>query len=133
MGAGEHCARSLDVGEHGERLTQREHYRDVYHTPESPDQAALQVYVRVKRELGNLVANEETTSGKSWYKTGDKDIPVVSETETRRVDPLSHHSSVVANMKPIAQKHLYVRPEDRAEAARILNEVLGGTHGQDQD
>lgn len=108
-------------GEHGQRLACRNHYREVYHTSETPGPEDLEELKKVRAELGDLIRAEEPAE-KSWYKIGSADIPVISETKTPRVQPLSAHSLVVANLKPIRKVMLYARPEDAEQArAKIAN------------
>jgi HD superfamily phosphohydrolase len=103
-------------GEHGERLAQRNHYREVHHTPEVPKRRDLRELERVRSKLGSLLTAEENAE-KSWYKVGKEDIPVLSQIGRRKVKTLSKYSSFVASMKPIRKVMVYVRPE-YAEAAR---------------
>lgn len=103
-------------GEHGERLARRNHYREVYHTPEVPKLRDLRELERVRQKIGSLLAAEENAE-KSWYKVGQEDIPVRGQGRRGRVKTLSRYSSFVASMKPIRKVMVYVRPED-AEAAR---------------
>ncbi len=103
-------------GEHGDRLAQRNHFREVYHTPETPTVKDLEKLERVRTELGTLIQAEGRPE-KSWYKLGNPDIPVISDNPGRGVSPLSRHSDVVANLKPIGKVMLYCRPED-VDAAR---------------
>ncbi len=58
---------------------------------------------------------------KSGYKVGPPDILIVSEEKTPEVRPLSRHSSVVRNLKPVKQVRLYVRAEDRERAEQRLS------------
>ncbi len=111
-------------GEHGRRLSTRDHYREIYHTPEAPDEKDLIELKRVKAKLGKLVVAEEA-AGKSWYKVDRTDIPVISMTEGRRVSSLSAHSPIVNNMRPTRKVMLYVEPERAAEARNIVRDVLG--------
>ncbi len=108
-------------GEHGERLASRKHFRAVYHTPEVSTLADLEFLSRVKEALGNLIVAEESAS-KSWYKTGTPDIPVIRE--TKKIEPLSSLSSVLAGLKANNQVLLYSRPENAEEARRRIDEVL---------
>jgi HD superfamily phosphohydrolase len=107
-------------GEHGERLAHREHYREVYHTPEVPKQADLNELGRVRSKLGSLVQAEESAE-RSWYKLEEEDIPVLSEVGRRKVRTLSKYSSFVAKMKPLRKVMIYVRPEDADLARRKLS------------
>lgn len=110
-------------GEHGDRIRARNHYRQVFHTPEVPSAEDLEKLEKIKHELGALVVAEEP-AGKSWYKTGPLDIPVLGDIGNNVVTPLSRHSSVVANMKPNNQVFLYVKPDDVDKAKQIVDEVL---------
>ena len=108
-------------GEHGERLASRKHFRNVYHTPEVSTLADLEFLSKVKEALGDLIVAEESAS-KSWYKTGTPDIPVIRE--TKKIEPLSNLSSVLAGLKANNQVLLYSRPENAEEARRKIDEVL---------
>jgi hypothetical protein len=112
-------------GEHGTRLARRAHYREVYHTPETPRQADLEGLTKAKEVLGDLLQAEESAD-KSWYKVGEGDIPVLGGIEGRAVRPLSDYSSVVANIEPIRKVMLYARPEDAGQARQRLRAALGG-------
>jgi len=83
----------------------------------------LEQLQKVKSRLGGLIVAEEP-AGKSWYKTGPLDIPVLRDIGKDLVGPLSIHSSVVANMRPNNQVFLYVRPEDVPKAKQIADQVL---------
>lgn len=103
-------------GEHGQRIAQRNHFREVYHTPENPRAKDLNVLDRVRTTLGDLLKAEEHAE-KSWYKVGSADIPVASDGKKKTVRPLSDYSSVVASIKPIRKVMLFVDEEDK-DAAR---------------
>lgn len=110
-------------GEHGKRLADRTHYREIYHTPETPNHQDLKRLERLRTELGDLVA-AEIPATKSWYKAGSSDIPVALETDDGRVEPLSHHSEVIGNLKSNAQVLLYATPENASTARAKRTEVL---------
>jgi hypothetical protein len=107
-------------GEHGERLARRDHYREIRHSPETPESADLKELGRWRAALGDLLA-AECEAEKSWYKLGQPDIPVLSVQPGSAVKPLSSYSSVVGSIQAIRQVRLYVRPEDRDEAERRLS------------
>ena len=86
------------LGEHGQRLASRQHFRRVYATPAVCSDEETEKLNRVKVKLGVLLAAEEP-AGKSWYKTGKTDIPVVSDARERTVSPLSSYSSVIVSIK----------------------------------
>jgi HD superfamily phosphohydrolase len=111
-------------GDHGARLARRDHYREVYHTPESPSADDFARLDRVRDSLGSLLLAEGTAS-KSWYKVGVPDIPVISDSTGRRSQPLSSYSSMVGRLAPIDKVMLYSRRED-IQAARSRVEVVEG-------
>jgi HD superfamily phosphohydrolase len=110
-------------GEHGSRLANRNHYRLAFGSPELSSEADLLLIEKMKEKLGGLVVAVEE-SKKSWYNTGEPDIPVVSNVDPAIVRPLSRFSNVVLNMKPNNQVLLYVRPEETGKANTIVREVL---------
>ena len=106
-------------GEHGYRLATRHHFRRIYATPEVCSEEEMAKLNRVKGTLGPLLAAEEH-AGKSWYKTGKTDIPIVSDARERMVSPLSSYSSVIANIKSNNQVLLYAKPEDVPAARKAV-------------
>jgi HD superfamily phosphohydrolase len=110
-------------GEHGERLRQRNHYREVYHTPECPSDSDLSELQRVEDAVNEfIVAKEE--AGKSWYKIDRTDIPIVSETDGGKIRPLSEYSPMVKNLRPIRRISLYALPEKADETRASIGEIL---------
>ena len=110
-------------GEHGQRIANRNHYRRVYATPEVCSDEELEKLNQVKESLGLLLAAEEP-AGKSWYKTGKTDIPIVSNTRERFVSPLSNYSTVIANIKSNNQVLLYAKPENVAAARTAVQRAF---------
>ncbi|MCE2452588.1 MAG: HD domain-containing protein [Nitrospinae bacterium] len=106
-------------GEHGRRILDRDHYREIWHTPEIPGPVDEKKLKLQRDELGNLVA-AEIPAEKSWYNTGSSDIPILTENPVRERKPLSYFSSVAKSIKLINQTRLYVKDEDRDEAKRRL-------------
>jgi len=110
-------------GEHGRRLAQRDHFRLIYQTSETPTNEELAELDRVREILGNLILMEEYAE-KSWYKPGSADIPVISRRgQLTKVKPLSEYSSVIAHLRPISKVMLYACREDREEINRKLTEL----------
>jgi HD superfamily phosphohydrolase len=109
-------------GEHGRRLAQRDHYREVYHTPETPATEDLTKLERIREKLGNLIQAEERAD-KSWYKLGPTDIPVISDNPGHAVLPLSKYSDVVKGLAPIGKVMLFSRSESVREARRLVQEA----------
>ena len=104
-------------------LADRNHYREVYHTPETPGRKDEERFEKVKAALGDLVV-AEVPATKSWYKAGPLDIPVVSEAEDDKVVPLSLHSSIIGSLKFNAQILLYSKPENAENARKRKNDCL---------
>jgi HD superfamily phosphohydrolase len=109
----------------GHRLTTRDHYRRVFETPEVPAKKDFEMLEKVKKKLGQLLAAEESAA-KSWYKTGQPDIPVVDDHNPRDVKPLSKYSNVVRGLKANNQVFLYVTPENFDSAEKRVREVAKG-------
>lgn len=112
-----------DGGDHGRRLSNRNHYRRVYATPEVCSDDEMEKLARVKENLGTLLAAEEH-AGKSWYKTGPTDIPVVSDSRERAVAPLSRYSNVIGSIKSNNQVLLYAKPEEIAAAKKAVERAF---------
>jgi|SRR5579884_219295 len=109
-------------GEHGRRLASRDHFREIIHTSETPSEDDLVRLGQWRHALGDLLA-AEMPAEKSWYKAGPADIQILADTPKSEVKPLSTYSSVVRNMKPIAQVRLYARPENRAAAIARVTDI----------
>src|SRR4051812_23700306 len=90
------------------RLANRDHYRLVYPTPEICTREDLTALDAVKQKLSDFVV-EEMRAEKSWYKAGNVDISVVSESIGKKIKPLSQFSSILREMKANNQVLLYVR------------------------
>jgi HD superfamily phosphohydrolase len=116
---------SRQGGEHGRRLAERDHFREIIHTPESPSVDDRERLDQWRGALGDLL-KAEIAAEKSWYKVGPADIPVLTEEQRPRVIPLSEFSSTVRNIDPVHQIRLYVRGEDRDEAEQKLHAIGGG-------
>jgi uncharacterized protein len=107
--------------EDGRRMAERDHFREVAHTSETPSADDLKQLARWRTALARrkLLA-AEISAEKSWYKAGPADIQIRAETPRFEVEPLSKYSSVVGNMKAIRQVRLYSRPEHRPDAIACL-------------
>jgi uncharacterized protein len=110
-------------GDHGRRLATRDHYREVFHTPETPTEKDLENLERVRKGLADIIQTEERAE-KSWYKVGSPDIPIISDNPGRAVSPLSQHSSAVAGLTAIGKVMLYCRNEDAEKARQQVQSIL---------
>jgi HD superfamily phosphohydrolase len=111
-------------GEHGRRLAQRDHFRKVYHTPDSPNRDDLDALNQAREALGDLLQAEQLAQT-STYKTGVPDIPVVSHNPDETIKPLSEVSSLVRGLQPVGKVMLYCRKEDVAEAKKRMSATKG--------
>ncbi len=109
-------------GEHGIRLAERDHFREIIHTAETPTAEDLERLVKWRTALNGLLA-AEIPAEKSWYKTGPADVQVLTESPKFEVKPLSTYSSVVDSIKPVRQVRLYARPEHRNDARMRLKNM----------
>ena len=110
-------------GEHGRRLRERNHFRQIWETSESPlddEQMSLDALLS---KLGDLAVEMES-SDRSWYKTGSPDIQVATE-NTGEVRPLSDYSSVIKQLikTPHRQVRLYSHPEMTVRAEQVIRDV----------
>ena len=112
-------------GEHGERLRTRNHYREVFHTPESPREGDLTTLRLIEKSLGNLVAAKES-SKTSTYKLEASDISVVTDDNNKRVRALSDHSPIVSDLNKhlLEIVRLYSKPEDAEVSRAKITELL---------
>lgn len=111
-------------GPHGTRLVNRDHYRQVYSTPEVSGKSEVEVLQKVRTKLGNLIS-AEAAAAKSCYETGPSDIPVVDDHNVADVKPLSKYSSVVRGLKANNQFLLYVTRQNFDLAEGRVQEVIG--------
>ena len=116
--------KSDEGGEHGRRILARDHYREIWHTPEIPGPDDEEELREQREKLGELLA-AEIPAEKSWYNTRSSDIPVLTENPERERKPLSSFSSVASIIKPIHQTRLYVKAEDRIKAELKLRKTGG--------
>ena len=108
----------------GERLFNRNHYREIFHTVESPGPQEIEEYAEVKTAIGELAVHE-AIAGKKWYKLEDSDVPVLNSARSAvEVRPLSGHSTLVGSLKPIAQRRLFVDADSQIEARDRRDSVL---------
>ena len=111
-------------GEHGKRLCERNHFREIYHTPETPTQRDLSRFEKVCKDLGEKL-RVVVPAEKSWYKVDETDIPIRSDNPEGQISPLSRLSSVIAGLKPIRKQMAYCAPEDQDESRQIVANRIG--------
>jgi uncharacterized protein len=116
-------------GEHGRRLCERNHFREIYHTPETPKQKDLTRFEKICDDLGEKL-RVVVPAEKSWYKVDETDIPIQSDNPGNQIVPLSKLSSTIAGMKPIRKRMAYSSPEDQEEAKRIVAKWIPATEGK---
>ena len=116
-------------GEHGRRLAGRDHFREVFHTPEQPSVQDEERLEKIKEALGELLVAEDT-AGSSWYKRGSSDIPILDD--SGQVRPLSHHSPIVEKIENNRQVRLYSTKEDLVKAKRIVSRVRDVTEKREE-
>lgn len=112
-------------GEHGHRLANRDHYREVYHTRENPNADDILKFEEIRDALDEEMYTIEHAS-KSWYKIDETDIPIQSENPGQAVIPLSKHSEVVAGLKPIGKRSIFCKPEYSEKAREIIETHTSG-------
>jgi hypothetical protein len=110
-------------GDDGLRLCARNHFREVYHTPETPSPKDLERFNRVCRNLGDRV-KDIVKAEKSWYKVDETDIPVRSDNPGQKVLSLSKLSSIIRDLRPIRKQMAYCQPEDQEDARNVVEETI---------
>ena len=111
-------------GKHGEIIRLRNHHRCIFQTPEIPGKSDLEEVKEVLEKLGDRVSFIDTAES-SWYKPGNKDIPILTGAglEGERLIPLSDLSTVVNGLKAISQTRIYVPVERKKEAHKIVSKI----------
>lgn len=109
-------------GEHADRLRRRDHYREIFDTPECPEPNDLAELARIEEGVRDYVTHR-AEAGKSWYKVDHSDIPVVSEAAAGKVMPLSKLSSIVGSVKATRRVSLFTTPERAKEARAKVAEL----------
>jgi len=117
-----------EAGGHGKRILERAHYRRVHKTPETPTKKEIdrikEVTERIKSELTSEVYLDSPEKPKSWYNPEGEEILILEDTS--KTVPLERYSHPVKGMQGIQQYRLYVAPEVRDEAERLVQEVTNG-------
>jgi hypothetical protein len=100
----------------------------VHKTPETPTKKEIdrikEVTERIKSELTSEVYLDSPEKPKSWYNPEGEEILILEDTS--KTVPLERYSHPVKGMQGIQQYRLYVAPEVRDEAERLVQEVTNG-------
>jgi HD superfamily phosphohydrolase len=114
-------------GEHGKRLADRNHFREIHHTPEIPTADDLRRFDEIRQNLGEMARAVEN-AGKSWYKLeNDQDIPIQSDNANREIRPLSEHSAAVKGLRSTGRRMLYCREEEKQAAMNVIHRMESAT------
>ncbi|HTT84226.1 MAG TPA: HD domain-containing protein [Rhizomicrobium sp.] len=109
-------------GEHGRMLVDRDHYRCVCETSETPSEVEIEKFESAKVMLSTMNA-VAMTAAKSWYQPKDDILVMPSRSGgDKRPLALSSLSGVVAGLKPINRMRLYVPRQSRDAANAALRE-----------
>ncbi|MCX7805249.1 MAG: HD domain-containing protein [Planctomycetota bacterium] len=110
------------TGEHGRRILERNHYRLAYETDEVPTKDQLDKFDEIKRKLSDgKLPFHERTAARSWYNPELRPIPVLMDDGQVRL--LSDLSAPIKKLHKNEKKMLYVEPEKRKDAKRVIAEV----------
>ena len=106
-------------GEAGSRICERRSCRQIYHTPEVPNDSDMQRLDEVEKKLGALVTARLPGVGSPWHTAdGSQAIPVQMDSGSSK--RLSELSWPVVNLQPYGQVRLYVDGTVFSEATKIL-------------
>ena len=112
-----------EVGLHGTAILERNPFRCVHETSETPSDNEKAIFERMVKELGDLVSYVGDAE-RTWYSLGEQDLLIVpnGQSTPQRGKPLSQYSSIVGNMQPVSQRRIYVDPSARDEAVSKVEE-----------
>lgn len=110
-----------EAGKHGNIILERTHFRKVYETKEVPSIKELDEFEticsRFKDKIGFIDCAE-----KSWYKTGDEDIPIVKVKDGQRfAKPLSQYSNLIRNLAPVKQMRIYAPYKEKDQIKKEMD------------
>lgn len=114
-------------GEHGDILSNRNHYRCVYETSET---SSYEDIARIE-EINDKLTQQDAvmiSAEKSWYKVSeDVLVTVLDGRGSAHTELLSNRSPIVKGMQPINQRRLYVPEHYRADALKVISRNGGGS------
>jgi len=114
-----------EAGEHGKRIKDRAHYRLLYETPEIPPDEQVNRFNEVCDHLQQVFGDKlhRDSAEKSWYNIGRQELWV-----KRFFDapiPLREYSRPIRGMESLGQLRVYVAPEVRDHAQKVMESVGG--------
>jgi hypothetical protein len=114
-----------EAGEHGKRIKDRAHYRLLYETPEIPSDEQVNRFNEVCDHLQQVFGDKlhRDSAEKSWYNIGRQELWV-----KRFFDapiPLREYSRPIRGMESLGQLRVYVAPEVRDHAQKVMESVGG--------
>lgn len=111
------------AGDHGRIIMERKHHRAVFETPEVPSQRDQEFAKEIQEALGEDVGFVDCASS-SWYKFESADIPLLLRPgeDDEVLTALSTQSSVVNGLKAVERTRIYVPPDKKEKARKIVTE-----------
>lgn len=114
---------------HGSILLNRNHYRCVFETPEIPDIEDLESFEKAQQLLLPFESFVDCAE-KSWYKMSNNEIPILYDQMSNgkeKLINLSRLSPVVAGLKSVARKRIYVNVRQKEAAKQAIKGLTGNT------
>ena len=120
------------AGEHGRILLERKHHRPVFETPETPNSEDLDFAKEIQETLGDRVSFVDCASN-SWYKFESADVPLLLRPgqADEQLTTLSQRSPVVSGLKAVERTRIYVPPDKKEEARKLVANKRKEKEGQE--
>lgn len=118
---------SGEADEPGERIKNRDHFRCVHSTPQSPDFRDLGLFEEAANAITEAgIPGFTDDAASSSYKI-EEDIAILPENkQSRKTVSLTSVSSIVRGLPPLKQQRIYVPNERRKDAEAIVSKIIGG-------
>ncbi|MEF8848942.1 MAG: hypothetical protein V5A68_07400 [Candidatus Thermoplasmatota archaeon] len=115
---------NTDRDYHCNSIKKRNHIRLLRKTPEIPNKKDVKKKNDwIDKLKNNNIWHHEDIASKAWYKmTGDEEsnqIMIINRKD-QKVNPLAEHSNIVKKMGEIKQIRIYVKPQDKKKAEKII-------------
>ncbi len=103
------------------RIRERRHIRCIYETPEVPDNDAIERFEKARDVLGDIAVYEDVAKNR-WYEVNGEggSMEIFIKLGNGKLMPLSKISRIVPKMGEMKQRRLYVYPELKDEAKKLL-------------